>query len=84
MEIEKGNYDEGYGETLLAVSALTWSVTLQVFTIDSEIPFNLFILTRGTSKQKYSELYYFQHTAEEAFFRLVLEYEKMEFKKMLF
>ncbi|MEK6867202.1 MAG: hypothetical protein AABX98_00120 [Nanoarchaeota archaeon] len=62
-------------EDILSVSAPTWSVYLQLFQIDGEIPFDLFILTRISLSGKSSALYYFQKVAEEAFFRAVLEFE---------
>ena len=64
------------GENILSVSASTWSVSLQLFRIDGEIPFDLFILTRISLLGKSSALYYFQKVAEEAFFRAVLEFEQ--------
>lgn len=71
MEIEVSN-----GENVLSVSASTWAVYLQLFRIDGEIPFDLFILTRISPSGKSSALYYFQKIAEEAFFRAVLEFEQ--------
>ena len=66
------------GERILSVSAATWSVHLQLFRIDGELPFDLFILTCASQQRKSSALYYFQHVAEEEFFRTVLEFEKKD------
>lgn len=63
------------GDIILSASAPTWAVTLQFFTITGSIPFELFILTRNSLAGKCSELYYFQETAETAFFRWILQYE---------
>ena len=66
------------GDTILSASAPAWALTLQFFTIAGKIPFNLFILTRNSVAGKVSELYYFQETAETAFFRWIVRYEDGE------
>ncbi|MBI5003420.1 hypothetical protein HZC31_08620 [Candidatus Woesearchaeota archaeon] len=66
------------GDTILSASAPAWALTLQFFTIAGKIPFDLFILTRNSVVGKVSELYYFQETAETAFFRWIVRYENGE------
>ncbi len=66
------------GDTILSASAPAWTLTLQFFTIAGKIPFDLFILTRNSVAGKVSELYYFQETAETAFFRWLVRYENGE------
>ncbi len=66
------------GDTILSASAPAWAITLQFFTIAGKIPFDLFILTRNSVAGKVSELYYFQETAETAFFRWLVRYENGE------
>ncbi len=66
------------GDTILSASAPAWALSLQFFTIAGKIPFDLFILTRNSVAGKCSELYYFQETAETAFFRWLVRYEKGE------
>lgn len=66
------------GDTILSASAPAWALTLQFFTIAGKIPFDLFILTRNSVAGKCSELYYFQETAETAFFRWLVRYEHGE------
>ena len=77
-KIDQNEISGALGEIILSASAPAWAVTLQFFTIAGSIPFDLFILTRNSFAGKYSELYYFQETAEIAFFRWILQYEKEE------
>ncbi len=70
------------GDTILSASAPAWALSLQFFTIAGKFPFDLFILTRNSVTGKCSELYYFQETAETAFFRWLVRYEKGDFYSM--
>lgn len=63
-------------ENGLYVTAEFWFVSLQVFHIEGQLPFDMYLVTRGFLSGQKTELFYFAPIAEQAFTYWILFFSK--------